>query len=88
VLEKLIRTVPDLGGVILLIRGGEKGDARERFERQIATSSIFDPLRAERGAWLERFFAEQVECVTGEVTEPISAWPPRASMSWPRAPAW
>jgi fatty acyl-CoA reductase len=69
VLEKLIRTVPDLGGVILLIRGGEKGGARERFERQIATSSIFDPLRAERGAWLERFFSEQVECVTGEVTE-------------------
>jgi fatty acyl-CoA reductase len=70
VLEKLIRTAPDLGGVILLIRGGGKGDARERFQRQIATSSIFDALRAERGAWLERFFAEQVECVTGEVTEP------------------
>jgi nucleoside-diphosphate-sugar epimerase len=70
VLEKLIRTVPDLGGVILLIRGGDKGDARERFQRQIAASSIFDALRAERGPWLERFFAEQVECVTGEVTEP------------------
>jgi nucleoside-diphosphate-sugar epimerase len=69
VLEKLIRTTPDLGGVILLIRGGEKGDARERFQRQVASSSIFDALRAERGAWLERFFAEQVECVTGEVTE-------------------
>jgi nucleoside-diphosphate-sugar epimerase len=69
VLEKLIRTVPDIKGVILLIRGGEQGDARERFLRQVATSSIFDPLRAERGAWLERFFDEQVECVTGEVTE-------------------
>jgi len=73
VLEKLIRTVPDLEGVILLIRGGEQNGeqigARERFRRQIATSSIFDALRAERGAWLERFFDEQVECVTGEVTE-------------------
>jgi nucleoside-diphosphate-sugar epimerase len=73
VLEKLIRTVPDLKGVILLIRGGEqsgeKSGARERFLRQVAGSSIFDALRAERGAWLERFFAEQVECVTGEVTE-------------------
>jgi nucleoside-diphosphate-sugar epimerase len=69
VLEKLIRSVPDIKGVILLIRGGRDGDARERFRRQIATSSIFDTLRAERGAWLERFFAEQVECVTGEVTE-------------------
>jgi nucleoside-diphosphate-sugar epimerase len=70
VLEKLIRTVPDLDGVILLIRDGEKGDARERFQRQIAASSIFDALRTERGAWLERFFAERIECVTGEVTEP------------------
>jgi nucleoside-diphosphate-sugar epimerase len=69
VLEKLIRTVPDIGGVILLIRGGKDGDARERFQRQVATSSIFDTLRAERGPWLERFFAERVECLTGEVTE-------------------
>jgi len=70
VLEKLIRTVPDLAGVILLIRGGKDGNARERFTRQVASSSIFDSLRAERGPWLDRFFDEQVECVTGEVTEP------------------
>jgi nucleoside-diphosphate-sugar epimerase len=69
VLEKLIRSNPDLRGVILLIRGGRDGMARERFQRQIATSSIFDSLRAERGAWLERFFDERIECVTGEVTE-------------------
>jgi len=70
VLEKLVRGVPGIEGVILLIRGGKDGDARERFRRQVATSSIFDTLRAERGPWLERFFEEQVECVTGEVTEP------------------
>jgi len=69
VLEKLIRTVPDLGGVILLIRGGKDGDAHERFRREVAASSIFDLLRAGRGPWLERFFDERVECVTGEVTE-------------------
>lgn len=69
VLEKLIRTTPELRGVILLIRGGKDGDARARFQRQIASSSIFESLRAERGAWLERFFEERVECVTGELTE-------------------
>jgi nucleoside-diphosphate-sugar epimerase len=69
VLEKLIRSNPDLGGVTLLIRGGKDGSAKERFQRQVATSSIFDTLRAERGAWLERFFDEKLECVTGEVTE-------------------
>lgn len=69
VLEKLIRTVPDVKSMILLIRGGEAGDARERFRRQVAGSSIFDTLRAERGPWLERFFDERLECVTGEVTQ-------------------
>ncbi len=70
VLENLIRTVPDLGGVVLLIRAGDGGDARERFRRQVAGSSIFDALRAERGAWLERFFDDRIECVTGELTAP------------------
>jgi alcohol-forming fatty acyl-CoA reductase len=69
-LEKLIRTVPDLGRVVLLIRAGEHGDARARFEREIAASSVFDHLRAVRPAWLERCLAERVECVTAEITEP------------------
>lgn len=69
-LEKLIRTVPDLGRVVLLIRAGEHGDARARLEREIAASSVFDHLRAVRPVWLERFLAERVECVTGEITEP------------------
>jgi alcohol-forming fatty acyl-CoA reductase len=69
-LEKLIRTVPDLGRVVLLIRPGEQGDARARFEREIAASSVFDHLRAVRPAWLERVLAERVDCVTGEITAP------------------
>lgn len=70
VLEKLVRTVPDVGRVVLLIRGGKNGNARERFDREIATSSVFDKLRAEQPAYLENFFAEKIECITGEVTEP------------------
>ncbi|MYM39742.1 fatty acyl-CoA reductase [Duganella qianjiadongensis] len=71
VLEKLVRSVPDIGRIILLIRAGANGsDARQRFERDIATSSIFDRLRAEQPAYLARFFAERIECVTGEVTAP------------------
>ncbi len=68
-LEKLIRTVPDVGRIVLLIRAGTHGDARTRFEREVAASSVFDHLRAVRPAWLERFLAERVECVTGEITE-------------------
>lgn len=69
VLEKLIRTVPDVGRIVLLIRGRKNGNASERFEREIATSSIFDKLRSEQPAFLEQFFADKLECITGEVTE-------------------
>jgi hypothetical protein len=55
---------------VLLIRAGEHGDARARFEREVAASSVFDHLRAARPAFLERFLAERVACVTGEITAP------------------
>jgi len=70
VLEKLIRAVPDIGRIVLLLRGGRNGTgARERFEREIAASSIFDTLRTQRPDYLAQIFADKIECVTGEVTE-------------------
>lgn len=70
ILEKLLRAVPDVACVVLLLRRGADGaDARQRFERDIAASSVFDRLRAERPAWLAQFFAERIECLTGEVTQ-------------------
>lgn len=71
VLEKLIRSVPDIGRIVLLIRG----DARARFESEIATSSIFDRLRAERPDFLVQFFADKIECISGEVTAPCFGLP-------------
>ena len=69
VLEKLIRSVPTVGKLILLVRADRHGnDARKRFDREIATSSIFDTLRAEQPQFLAQFFAEKLECVTGEVS--------------------
>ncbi|WP_019139862.1 fatty acyl-CoA reductase [Noviherbaspirillum massiliense] len=71
VLEKLIRTVPDVGRLILLIRPGRDGmSVRERFEREVATSSVFDKLRAEQPDFLAHVFTEKIECLAGEVTEP------------------
>ena len=70
VLEKIIRTVPDVGRILLLIRPGKGMDARTRFEREIATSSVFDRLRTEKPLFLDSFFADRLECVTGEVTAP------------------
>lgn len=76
VLEKLIRAVPDVGRITLVIRGSRSyATARERFEREIATSSIFEKLRTEQPAFLDRFFTEKIECITGEVTEPSFGLP-------------
>ena len=51
VLEKLIRAVPDIGGIHLLIRGNKRHpDARDRFFEEIATSSVFDRLRQRVGS--------------------------------------
>ena len=69
VLEKIVRSVPGVGRVLLLIRPGHHGDARARFEREVAASSVFEQLRAHDPAWLERFFAEKIECVDGDLCE-------------------
>ncbi len=70
VLEKLIRAVPDIGGIHLLIRGnGRYTDARSRFLNEIATSSVFDRLRHEIGEAFEVFLEERLHCITGEVTQ-------------------
>ncbi|MGO1461158.1 MAG: fatty acyl-CoA reductase [Marinobacter sp.] len=71
VLEKLMRAVPDIGGIHLLIRGNKRHpDARSRFLDEIATSSVFDRLRQESTVALETFLEERLHCVTGEVTQP------------------
>ncbi|WP_100640186.1 fatty acyl-CoA reductase [Marinobacter salexigens] len=79
VLEKLIRAVPDIGGVHLLIRGNKQSpDARSRFLREISTSSVFDRLRQENSEAFEAFLNERLHCVTGEVTQPGFGLQPEA----------
>lgn len=71
VLEKLIRAVPDIGGIHLLIRGNKRHtDARSRFLGEIAVSSVFDRLRHDDSEAFESFIENRVHCVTGEVTQP------------------
>ncbi|WP_203301396.1 fatty acyl-CoA reductase [Marinobacter sediminum] len=76
VLEKLIRTVPDIGGIHLLVRGNKRHpEARARFLDEIATSSVFERLRSDDNEAFEAFVEERVHCVTGEVTEPMFGLP-------------
>lgn len=78
VLEKLIRAVPDIGGIHLLIRGNKRHpDARSRFLNEIATSSVFERLRAEDSEAFETFVEDKIHCITGEVTEPCFGLPAR-----------
>lgn len=71
VLEKLIRTVPDIGGIHLLIRGNKSHkDARSRSLNEIANSSVFDRLRYDDNDALKTLIETRVHCITGEVTEP------------------
>ncbi|MFE8072394.1 fatty acyl-CoA reductase [Marinobacteraceae bacterium S3BR75-40.1] len=75
-LEKLIRAVPDIGGIHLLIRGNRKHpQARDRFINEIACSSVFETLKVDDPEGFDRFCDEKIHCVTGEVTEPFFGMP-------------
>ena len=55
-LEKIIRDVPEVAGVVLLIRGSERlATARDRFDGEVVASSAFDRLRREDAAVLRTF---------------------------------
>lgn len=71
VLEKLLRSVPDLGDIYLLMRGNRHyPDAHSRFLGEIASSSIFDTLRETRSEWFQAVCENRIHCITGEVTQP------------------
>ncbi|GAA3920041.1 fatty acyl-CoA reductase [Litoribacillus peritrichatus] len=70
-LEKLLRSVPDIAGIHLLIRGSNKfNSVRERFESEIASSTIFNHMRSEDAAGFENLCNEKVHIVAGEITQP------------------
>ena len=71
VLEKLLRSVPTIGKIYLLIRGNSTNPtARERFQNEVATSSIFDTLKARNPQRFEELCDEKLCFITGELTEP------------------
>jgi alcohol-forming fatty acyl-CoA reductase len=69
-LEKLIREIPDVGKIILLIRGSRRyPGAQERFDHEVAAATIFDRLKDERPSYFKQFCRDKIVCITGEVTE-------------------
>lgn len=71
VLEKLLRQIPGIGRIYLLIRGNAANPtARERFNNEVATSSIFDTLKEHNPQRFEQLCNEKLHFITGELTEP------------------
>ena len=72
VLEKLMRAVPEIAGLSLIIRGKRQhATARERFLNEVAGASVFDHLKVEHPDYFDRFLDQKIECITGEITEPL-----------------
>lgn len=71
-LEKLMRAVPDIGGIHLLIRANRKHrTARDRFLNEIASSSVFEGLKLSDGDAFDAFIDTKIHCITGEITQPF-----------------
>ncbi|MEX1670185.1 fatty acyl-CoA reductase [Zhongshania guokunii] len=69
-LEKIMRTVPDIGGVYLVIRGSKKhANAGSRFANEIASSSVFEHLKLNSAEYFNDFCNNRIHCITGEISE-------------------
>jgi nucleoside-diphosphate-sugar epimerase len=69
-LEKLLRSTPDIGGIYLVVRGSAKyASARERFEAEISSSTVFNHLRSQDAIAFQKLCDEKVHVVAGEITQ-------------------
>ena len=70
-LEKILRTLPDVRKVYLLIRPRGRASrlrsAQQRFRNEILRSSIFNRLRSQMGGEFEDFVLRKVEVVEGDL---------------------
>ncbi len=70
-LEKIMRSIPDIGGVYLVIRGNKKyANAGSRFAKEIATSSVFESLKLNSADYFNDFCDRRIHCISGEISEP------------------
>jgi Male sterility protein/haloacid dehalogenase-like hydrolase len=69
-LANLLEQVPEIGRVHLLIRNHRSRTSLERFHRMVEQSPVFDGLAGRYGEQLEKFLAERVQVIDGDVTQP------------------
>ncbi len=71
---KILTTLPDVQKIYLLIRSrvesnGKVTSAKERFEKELLTSDVFDALRQIHGEQFEVWVKEKIAPVEGELTD-------------------
>ncbi|AHY47180.1 HAD-SF-IB-hyp1: HAD hydrolase, family IB [Rubrobacter radiotolerans] len=65
--EKTLRSLPELGRLYLLIRSGSKS-AQERFEKDLLASPAFQALREEKGDAFLDYARQKVRVVAGDTS--------------------
>lgn len=66
-LEKIIRTMPDVGSVSVLIRPGDNKSSAQRFAEEVLGSELFSRLRRDDPSHLARFCQEKIHVVPGDL---------------------
>ncbi len=69
-LANTLMELPQVGRIYLLIRRQKSNPARQRFERILEDSPVFDPLYERFGNDLPQFIRDHVEVVEGDVSQP------------------
>ena len=69
-LAKVLQELPDIGKVFLLIRCQRSVTAQRRFEKIAAESLVFDKLHELHGDNFNKFLADKIEVVEGDVSQP------------------
>ncbi len=67
---KLLHDVPEIGRIVLLVRPRGNQSARERFDRILEASPVFDVIRERHGPHAERLLREKLVVVGGDVSRP------------------
>ena len=70
VLEKLLRSVPDVGKVLVVVRGNPKYSGEERLARRLMVASAFERLRDDSRVDLAELAGAKVEVLEGDLSLP------------------
>jgi long-chain acyl-CoA synthetase len=70
-LSMLLHRYPEVGRVYCLVRPGAGNTADERFYKKVASSEVFDPVRAVHGDGFESFLRSKIVAVPGDIGRPL-----------------